>query len=137
MILSVLCLLKSAKFTRFLVSYSWHLYIVIGRRSCFTCIDDNAMFVNDSQYLFGAQTLLAGTLNLRSNMISGTIPSEIGLMRRWRSIDWSQNRIEGKLPSEIAHMTEIEKMNLSENRLEGFLPTELHKMSGLRESGYA
>ena len=94
------------------------------------------------------------TLTLRSNNLSGTIPSQLGHILR---IELKSNRLEGTIPSELFSYTaggqlarnlggnlltgtipteigisHLESLALNENKLSGSIPTELSTAYNLR-----
>ncbi|KAI3967965.1 hypothetical protein MKW92_044007 [Papaver armeniacum] len=66
------------------------------------------------------------TLNLSHNRFSGFIPQSIGYMSGLESLDLSFNKLSGIIPHSIALMDSLEKLNLSYNNLSGMIPREPH-----------
>ncbi|KAK6238117.1 hypothetical protein QUC31_003586, partial [Theobroma cacao] len=61
-------------------------------------------------------------LNLGHNNISGTIPQEIGNLKGLGILDLSYNRLEGKIPQSMTGITMLSEINLSNNLLNGMIP---------------
>ena len=59
------------------------------------------------------------SLNLSYNLLSGSIPENIGSMGSLESIDFSVNKLSGQIPSS---MTFLNHLNLSNNNLIGKIP---------------
>lgn len=70
-----------------------------------------------SQYIFIFHSFIEETLDLPLNDISGTIPSEIGLMSNLNWLSLSNNALTGTIPLEINSMPDLGKFS----RLGGFL----------------
>ncbi|KAK8577952.1 hypothetical protein V6N13_076628 [Hibiscus sabdariffa] len=61
-------------------------------------------------------------LNLGHNNISGTIPQEIGNLKGLGILDLSFNRLEGPIPQSMTGITLLSEINLSNNLLSGMIP---------------
>ncbi|OMO55890.1 hypothetical protein CCACVL1_26901 [Corchorus capsularis] len=61
-------------------------------------------------------------LNLGHNNISGTIPQEIGGLKGLGILDLSYNRLEGSIPQSMTGITLLSEINLSNNLLSGMIP---------------
>ncbi|XVF15025.1 hypothetical protein REPUB_Repub09cG0113900 [Reevesia pubescens] len=61
-------------------------------------------------------------LNLGHNNISGTIPQEIGNLKGLGILDLSYNRLEGSIPQSMTGITMLSEINLSNNLLSGMIP---------------
>jgi Leucine-rich repeat (LRR) protein len=70
-------------------------------------------------------------LNLSSNSLTGTIPSEVGLLTKLTSLDLSENSLKGTIPSQIALMSNLAELYLYNNNLTGTIPSQLALMSNL------
>ena len=64
-------------------------------------------------------------LNLYKNLMSGTIPTEIGNLGELQYMSFNGNFISGTIPSEIGLLTKLRRVALHNNRLEGTVPSEL------------
>ncbi|CAB9511472.1 Leucine Rich Repeat [Seminavis robusta] len=67
------------------------------------------------------------------NGITGSIPSEIGLLTMLTSLKFSQNHMRGTLPSELGNLLEMRLMAISRNGISGIAPTELGRLSNIEE----
>jgi len=72
-------------------------------------------------------------LDLSYNMISGVIPSEIGMTTKLTYLDLSYNRISGTIPSEIGMTTKLTYLDLKSNKLTGSIPKAIGKLIHLEE----
>eukprot|EP00814_Leptocylindrus_danicus_P010486 CAMPEP_0116041832 /NCGR_PEP_ID=MMETSP0321-20121206/25309_1 /TAXON_ID=163516 /ORGANISM="Leptocylindrus danicus var. danicus, Strain B650" /LENGTH=438 /DNA_ID=CAMNT_0003522153 /DNA_START=173 /DNA_END=1489 /DNA_ORIENTATION=- len=72
-------------------------------------------------------------LRLEQNDMSGTIPSEIGLLKYLKIIDFRLNSIRGTLPTEIGNLSNLVLLSLRSNDLTGSIPTELGLCKSLKE----
>ncbi|KAB1210427.1 Brassinosteroid LRR receptor kinase [Morella rubra] len=61
-------------------------------------------------------------LNLGHNNISGTIPQEIGDLRSLNILDLSSNRLEGTIPQSMIGLSLLTEIDLSNNYLTGMIP---------------
>lgn len=69
-------------------------------------------------------------LGLDDNFISGSIPTEIGLLTRLNSFGLVSNFLTGTIPTEI-FMASVRSLNLARNLLNGTLSTEIGLLSNL------
>merc|ERR1712232_25327 len=73
-------------------------------------------------------------LNLSSNGLDGTLPSELSALSLLLTIDLSGNGLTGTLPKKLAELHELRNLNMRENQLTGMIPTEYGvKLSNLRQ----
>ncbi|CAA0842221.1 Probable LRR receptor-like serine/threonine-protein kinase [Striga hermonthica] len=72
-------------------------------------------------------------LILHGNLLIGTIPKEIGLLKNLKVLDFGSNQLTGPIPPEIGNLTGIQKINLQSNGLTGKLPNELGNLKYLEE----
>ncbi|KAG4175995.1 hypothetical protein ERO13_A11G224700v2 [Gossypium hirsutum] len=61
-------------------------------------------------------------LNLGHNNISGTIPQVIGKLKGLGILDLSYNRLEGSIPQSLTGITMLSEIHLSNNLLSGMIP---------------
>ncbi|CAL9153048.1 unnamed protein product, partial [Musa hybrid cultivar] len=65
-------------------------------------------------------------LDLAGNLISGTIPPEIGLLlRRLLTLRLEENELDGAIPVSVGSIPELTDLNVSHNRLVGEIPRQL------------
>ncbi|KAG2675428.1 hypothetical protein I3760_12G004600 [Carya illinoinensis] len=69
---------------------------------------------------------------LQNNSLSGTIPTEIGCLKRLRGLDLSHNKLTGTIPTQISELTDLEYLDLSANHLYGEIPVSLISLHFLR-----
>ena len=72
------------------------------------------------------------SLNLGLNNITGTIPSQLGLLSKLRFLDLHQNALSGSLPTTLSKCRGLEWIDLSANRLEGSLPAQIGELQALQ-----
>lgn len=65
------------------------------------------------------------SLNLHSNMLNGTLPSEIGNLSRLEFLFVAQNRLTGTIPDEYSSLSLLRKVVIGQNRLSGTIPLDL------------
>ncbi|KAL7163017.1 hypothetical protein ACSBR2_039172 [Camellia fascicularis] len=75
-------------------------------------------------------TLMTG-IDLSSNHLSDTIPSEIGTLSALHSLDLSHNVLTGHFPKSFQNLTNLESLDLSYNNLTGNIPWEIGQIDTL------
>jgi len=60
-----------------------------------------------------------------SNSLTGSIPSELGILTSLRIFELDRNLLEGSIPSELGLLTSLTSFELGRNSLEGSIPIEL------------
>jgi Leucine-rich repeat (LRR) protein len=84
-----------------------------------------------SQHIAAFQNMT--TLKLVNlNSITGTIPSEIGLMTRLQRIELENLIIHSMVPSEIGKLTKLTYLSLQDSRVTTILPSEIMQLKGLQ-----
>lgn len=68
-------------------------------------------------------------LDLSYNMLSGTIPEEIGSMYYLQVLNLGHNNLTGNIPSSLGGVKLVGLLDLSHNNLQGFIPTSLSGLS--------
>lgn len=63
--------------------------------------------------------------------ITGTIPTEFGMMNELEHVNLSFNHISGPIPTEIGNITTLKSLTMMSNPLEGSIPTELGNLPSL------
>ena len=71
-------------------------------------------------------------LSLHTNRLSGTLPTEVGLLTTMRDrLHLHTNRISGVLPTQLGMLTQTTLPALHNNAVSGTLPTELARLEQL------
>ena len=70
-------------------------------------------------------------LDLRSNGLTGHIPSELGSLSALKVLNLSGNQLTGSMPSDLGSLHELEELDLSENTLSGPIPAEIWNLRNL------
>ncbi len=71
-------------------------------------------------------------LNLLSNGLTGTLPPELGNLRRLRRLSIYGNReLSGPIPPELGNLGNLEDLTLFDNQLTGTIPSELGNLANL------
>ena len=71
-------------------------------------------------------------LSLRSNNLTGPIPSELGDLVNLKGLDLEGNALEARIPSELGDLVNLRRLDLEGNALEGRIPSELGDLVNLR-----
>lgn len=71
-------------------------------------------------------------LNLRSNQLTGSIPSDIGDLTSLQRLYLDNNRLSGPLPDELGSLSNLTQFSAAANRLSGPLPASLASMPALQ-----
>ena len=77
---------------------------------------------------------LNATFSLRylsGNDLTGTLPTELGLMQELDLLDVGQNFLTGQIPAEIVAMSSLKILWLSSNQLTGTISTEFGLLKNL------
>jgi len=67
-----------------------------------------------------------------TTLLSGTIPTSIGLLSNMVNIYLSNNKITGSLPSEIGRLSMLECFSVYNNSMAGSIPTEFSELTNLQ-----
>ncbi|KAJ1274452.1 hypothetical protein BS78_05G062600 [Paspalum vaginatum] len=70
-------------------------------------------------------------LNLTNANLTGSIPGELGRLRRLKSLSLGGNGLSGSIPPAIGNLTMLQKLSLEWNHLSGLLPVELKNLHRL------
>jgi hypothetical protein len=63
--------------------------------------------------------------SLRSNDLSGAVPTELGLLTVLGTLNLASNDLSGAVPTELGLLTALRTLSLAGNSLSGALPSEL------------
>ncbi|XP_030969341.1 receptor-like protein EIX1 [Quercus lobata] len=98
----------------------------------FTSYVENVQLVpkgNEMEYK--ENLILVKLIDLSSNNLSGSIPSEISDLSELRFLNLSRNHLMGKIPERIGSMKELESVDLSRNHLSGEIPPSMSNLTFL------
>ena len=70
-------------------------------------------------------------MNIRSNQLSGEIPSELGNLTNLEWLFLASNQLSGEIPSELGNLTSLTRLLLAGNQLSGEIPSELGNLTSL------
>jgi len=71
-------------------------------------------------------------LRLASNALSGSLPSELGLLTDLQVLRFNHNTLSGNLPSELGLFENLQRLYLDSNSLVGSIPSELELLTSLQ-----
>jgi Leucine-rich repeat (LRR) protein len=77
-------------------------------------------------------TLVSTVHVLGSNGISGSVPTEIGLLSNLVDLQLGDNLLTGNVPSQLGTLSSLQGLSLDDNRLSGPIPSELGQISTLQ-----
>ncbi|CAB9517843.1 LRR receptor-like serine threonine-protein kinase [Seminavis robusta] len=99
----------------------------------FLALNNNEMMSGRIPSELGMLTTLK-ELKLDDCSLSGTLPSELGSLTNLIEIELQRNKnLEGPIPSEYGMMNSLMDLSMNQNKLSGSLPSELFQMSSLAE----
>jgi hypothetical protein len=84
--------------------------------------------------MFTSSLRSTGTLWLDVNSLSGSIPTEIGLVMQLTSLDVMSNSLTGQIPTEIGLMSSLTGLQLFTNFFTGPIASEIGLLSSLCKS---
>lgn len=83
-------------------------------------------------YTFSSNILEKMTgMDLSSNMLTGSIPFQIGNLQQIRALNLSHNYFSGSIPNTFSNLAQIESLDLSYNNLSGEIPSQLTNLNYL------
>ena len=82
-------------------------------------------------YLWGVCYDIATTteLNLDDNLLTGSIPDQIGDLVNLNQLFLRNNQLTGEIPTTIGNLSNLEYLWLSHNQLSGEIPSELYNLN--------
>ncbi|XP_026409468.1 MDIS1-interacting receptor like kinase 2-like [Papaver somniferum] len=93
-------------------------------------ISSNQLSGEIQPYLLSNWTQLV-SLQLQGNFFTGTIPTEVGLLRNLNVLYMHKNKLSGPIPSEIGNLSNLIELDLSENFINGSIPSSLVNLTML------
>ena len=70
-------------------------------------------------------------LDLFSNRLIGSVPSELGNLYHLTRLDLGNNLLSGTIPPELGHLTNLTWLSLRDNQLSGEIPSGLRNLTNL------
>nr|POE92889.1 putative inactive leucine-rich repeat receptor kinase xiao [Quercus suber] len=91
-----------------------------------------SLLIKNMEYTFNGLPLSLMTgIDMSSNQLTGSIPSEMGELSQLRSLNLSNNFLTGSLPISFRNLKNVESLDLSHNKLSGKIPSELVELTSL------
>ncbi|KAL3733364.1 hypothetical protein ACJRO7_022831 [Eucalyptus globulus] len=97
----------------------------------FIDLSNNGISGSLPQCLVNFSTVLL-VLNLRSNLLEGTIPQSFSSRNRLMTLDLSRNQFEGTIPRSLVKFKHLEVLNLGENQIVDMFPGWLGTLPHLK-----
>ena len=97
----------------------------------------NGSFVCSRQFVRCDDDNFITELDLHNLGLAGSIPAEIALLVRPRSLYLYANELSGGLPPGICSLTTLEDLDVSQNLLGGELPSEIGNLTSLTYLGFS
>lgn len=70
-------------------------------------------------------------INIRSNQLTGDIPSDVGKLSLLEELEARGNRLDGTIPTEIAKLSYLKVLSIRENLITGTIPIEIGALTAL------
>ncbi|XP_071707928.1 receptor-like protein EIX2 [Rutidosis leptorrhynchoides] len=90
-----------------------------------------SLVTKGQEYTYSTILGFVTSLDLSSNNLSGSIPSELMVLHALQSLNLSRNQLTGKIPENIGDLKSLESFDVSLNHLYGELPVSLSRLSFL------
>lgn len=85
----------------------------------------------------GNMTIIT-TLQLNGNSrVSGSLPTEMGLMKKLRELDLTGTSVDGSLPTELGNLVDLEVLDLGATLVSGTIPEEWSSLTKLKQLSLA
>ncbi|XP_061360432.1 receptor-like protein EIX2 [Gastrolobium bilobum] len=104
---------------------NWFLAPISARSN----LEDLPLFVKGQELNYWHALKFMHSVDLSSNDLSGSIPSELFRLITLQSLNLSHNHLIGKIPSDIGHVRCLESLDLSRNLLSGEIPQSMSNLS--------
>jgi len=108
---------------------SWYRVIVSGGRVYEVNVSSNNLIGTIPTEIGNLSNLFALYLNF--NQLSGSIPPEIGNLDSLRYLQLPANQLSGSIPPEIGNLDNLIYLSLSSNQLSGPIPSEIWNLTNL------
>ncbi|KAF3631386.1 putative LRR receptor-like serine/threonine-protein kinase-like [Capsicum annuum] len=72
-------------------------------------------------------------LDLRGNNLAGSIPSDVGKLKKIEGLYLNNNKLHGNIPKAVCHLTNLVELTLDFNELSGLIPECLGNLSILQK----
>ncbi|XP_072999043.1 LOW QUALITY PROTEIN: receptor kinase-like protein Xa21 [Typha latifolia] len=72
-------------------------------------------------------------LDLSYNLLNGSLPLEVGNLKKIGKLDFSHNKLSGEIPSTISECEIVERLHMEGNLFEGPIPSSCSNLRGLKE----
>ncbi|KAL0326347.1 UNVERIFIED_CONTAM: putative LRR receptor-like serine/threonine-protein kinase [Sesamum radiatum] len=93
-------------------------------------LDENRLTGGIPSGLYNISSI--NNFSLRSNLLRGTIPPDIGLtLPNLRFLDLGDNHFTGMIPTSLSNCSSLERINLSSNNFSGEIIKDFEKLSAL------
>jgi Leucine-rich repeat (LRR) protein len=96
-------------------------------------LDDNQL-EEDLSLILNVLPRRLTSLELESNLLTGTIPPSIGTFTNLEFLDVHGNNLRGRIPAELGLLTKLAYLDLSSSQLTGTVPTSLASLPLLSKS---
>ncbi|KAG7977997.1 hypothetical protein I3843_05G061200 [Carya illinoinensis] len=98
-------------------------------------VQDNDLSGNIPEWLLytfkGNPLLMMTEIDLSSNQLIGSVPSEMGELSQLRFLNFSINSLTGFIPISFQNLRSMESLDFSHNKLRGRIPSELVGLTSL------
>ncbi|KAH9297489.1 hypothetical protein KI387_029171, partial [Taxus chinensis] len=94
----------------------------------------NEIWVHDNRLTGSLPQQLPTNLSvllLKSNFITGNVPSQIANLSNLRDLDLSFNHLAGHIPASLRRLKNLQRLRLDSNQLAGNIPTEMGEIANL------
>jgi gliding motility-associated-like protein len=103
-------------------------------------VTDGPNWTNNTNWLTGTVDTWYGitvvsnrvaVINLSSNLLNGSIPSDLGTLSNLQQLRLEDNQLTGPIPSELGNLSLLTLLYLDNNQIAGTVPSELGNLSNL------